>query len=408
MSFKAGISRHLLELAISEISLASAARLSASPIGPALVVGLVLWWGLQWGVRSAPALVRPLVIGTGVAFLAQAILAYADWGAMRISFFLGACAGSSALILGARWAYGSKRSPETVLLINCSSMTPGTTEAIRLSGVKIVEADNFEALQLAIQSMPARIVTPARDWEKQIPPRFLLNCKSAGVQLETDVMLQERLLERVPPESIQPIDLLWSETLRETRPMMAVQSIYTNLIGLLLIAALWPLLLIAGLAARLAAGPGPLFERVECAGFQGIPFFRRGFRIKHAATGEWTRVGRLLTSLRLRGLPQLINLVRGEMGLFGPQPVRAVFAGYLDRVSPVFSRRLSVKPGIFGWAQAHGGPATAGMKPLASEIQEEGLRIAYDLYYLEFGSPLMDLEILTRTLFRPILGPRAR
>jgi len=112
--------------------------------------------------------------------------------------------------------------------------------------------------------------------------------------------------------------------------------------------------------------------------------------------------------LRLRGLPQLINVVRGEMGLFGPQPVRAVFANYLDHVSPVFSMRLSLKPGIFGWAQAHGGPSAAGGIPLAGEIQEETLRIAYDLYYLEFGSPLMDLEILGRTLLRPWLPARRR
>jgi hypothetical protein len=99
-------------------------------------------------------------------------------------------------------------------------------------------------------------------------------------------MLKGRELELIPPESLSATDLLWSEPLRETRPMMAVQAIYSNMIGLALLAALWPILLIAGIAARLAAGRGPLFERVECAGFQGVPFLRRGFRVKHALPGN--------------------------------------------------------------------------------------------------------------------------
>jgi lipopolysaccharide/colanic/teichoic acid biosynthesis glycosyltransferase len=104
----------------------------------------------------------------------------------------------------------------------------------------------------------------------------------------------------------------------------------------------------------------------------------------------------------------LINLVRGEMALFGPQPVRAAFAEYLDRLTPVFSRRLSVKPGIFGWAQSHCGPVPTDDCAIAGQVQNETLRIGYDLYYLEYGSPLMDLEILARTLLRPFLASRSR
>jgi lipopolysaccharide/colanic/teichoic acid biosynthesis glycosyltransferase len=251
----------------------------------------------------------------------------------------------------------------------------------------------------------------------------LLDCKLAGIELATSAMAWERSLQRVPVESLRPVDLLWPDTSRANRPVMALQAIYSNVIGLTLLVALSPILIAAGAASRIAAAPGPMFEEVECAGFQGIPFRRRRFRVTHAATGNLTRIGALLTRWRLAGLPQLINLVRGEMALFGPQPVRVAFSEYLDRLCPAFSRHLSVKPGIFGWAQANSrlnevrhdrsltvaaqnrfscSQSLAEPRPSASgsldmQLQEEHQRLSYDLYYLDYGSPLMDLEILLRT-----------
>ena len=99
-----------------------------------------------------------------------------------------------------------------------------------------------------------------------------------------------------------------------------------------------------------------MFESIVCAGFQRIPFSRRRFRIHHAVTGQKTGIGKLICGLHLTNLPQVINLVRGEMGLFGPEPVRAEFASYLEDLSPVYSIRYSMKPGVFGWAQANAEP----------------------------------------------------
>ena len=401
-------------MGICEVAFAGTAIFSREPAGAAAWLGLVFWWGLQWGSAGASsAIARPLAMAAGLALIGEAIAGYADWGAMTDRSFLGACVMAAAFAVAGRRVMPSRREPENVLTV-AGAVVPGEEATASRGAVP---------LELAVaQSKPRRIVAGAREWEQHASPRFLLDCKLSGVRLETDAVLEQRLLERISPASLQPMDLLWSEPLRQARPAMAIQSVYSNVIGLALLAVLAPLLLLIAFAARLSAGPGPLFEKVECAGFQGVPFFRRGFRIQHPDTGEVTGIGRLLGRLRLRGLPQLINVVRGEMGLFGPQPVRAVFAHYLDHLSPVFSRRLSLKPGVFGWAQAHGGwarahggwaqahggPSAAAGIPLAGEIQEEALRIAYDLYYLEFGSPLMDLEILGRTLLRPWLPARRR
>jgi lipopolysaccharide/colanic/teichoic acid biosynthesis glycosyltransferase len=236
---------------------------------------------------------------------------------------------------------------------------------------------------------PTRFVFDVPDWVDHFSPRFLLERKLEGRRMETAAAAYERAFQRISVQEYRPFQF-WQETLRSNRRVMALQAIYSNLSGLVLLVGLSPLLVVLGIAARLAAGPGPVFESVVCAGFQKTPFSRRRFRIHRALTGEKTGIGKLLSGLRLTDLPQLINLVRGEMGLFGPEPVRMEFANYLEELSSIYSHRFSMKPGVFGWAQAKAGRGQ----------QDESERIGYDLYYLEYGSPFVDLEILFYTLAR--------
>src|SRR6185295_12557018 len=134
----------------------------------------------------------------------------------------------------------------------------------------------------------------------------------------------------------------------------AIQAIYTNLLGLLLLLALAPVLLLVAIAVALFSGRGPVLESAVCAGFQNIPFGLLRFRtLRRDDSGQPTRVGRLITALRVANLPRLINIVRGDMALLGPAPVRREFARRLTEVLPFYSLRFSVKPGIFGWAELH-------------------------------------------------------
>jgi lipopolysaccharide/colanic/teichoic acid biosynthesis glycosyltransferase len=355
---------------------------------PAAGAAIAFWWGLQWGTPAAlPSVLQPLAVATGLALLAEALATYANLGAaLPVPSFVVGCGAASLMAVVMRARERATR-PEP----------------------RVVETAD-ELASVLVCEKPPRLVVANPDGEHMGPPRLLLDCKLAGVDLATSAMAWEQSFQRVLVESLRPVDLLWPDTSRANRPVMAMQAIYSNVIGLALLVALSPVLVIAGIASRLAAGAGPLFEQVECAGFQGIPFRRRRFRVTHAATGELTPIGAILGRWRLAGLPQLINLVRGEMALFGPQPVRVAFSEYLDRLCPVFSRRLSVKPGIFGWAQAN---SRLGLSDGPLGPQEEYQRLSYDLYYLEFGSPLMDLEILLRTAlgarrFAPPASAKAR
>jgi lipopolysaccharide/colanic/teichoic acid biosynthesis glycosyltransferase len=110
------------------------------------------------------------------------------------------------------------------------------------------------------------------------------------------------------------------------------------------------------------------------------------------ADGKLTRIGSLIARLHLTNLPQLMNVVRGEMTLFGPAPVRTAFAERLSHLLPAYVYRFTVKPGIFGWMDAN--PTETGRLP------DEMLRLEYDLYYIRQESPSLDLDILLRMLFR--------
>jgi lipopolysaccharide/colanic/teichoic acid biosynthesis glycosyltransferase len=181
--------------------------------------------------------------------------------------------------------------------------------------------------------------------------------------------------------------------MRINRSAMALQAVYTNLIGLALLLSLSPVLLVTAILVAMAARRAPL-ESIECPGFQRIPFYLLRFRSRRL-DGELSWAGRALNQLHLVNLPQLINVVRGEMALFGPPPVRKEFAGRLGQLLAAYPHRFAVKPGIIGWSQANlQHPSSSGPLP------DESLRLGYDLYYAKQESPSLDLDIFLRTVFR--------
>ena len=131
-------------------------------------------------------------------------------------------------------------------------------------------------------------------------------------------------------------------------------------------------------------------EQIECLGYQRTPFQLLRFRVR-GSDGNLTAIGKWIDRLHLTNLPLLINVVRGEMSLFGPAPVRTVFANHLLRMLPPYVYRFTVKPGIFGCYQAH-------LKETGG-LPDEIARLEYDLYYIRQESPSLDLDILMRMLF---------
>jgi len=218
----------------------------------------------------------------------------------------------------------------------------------------------------------------------------LLRLHYAGTEVESAPFLCESVLRRVAWQQLSPSDLLFSVTPVTGRAMLAFQAIYKNLVGLGLLIVFAPVLILAALLIPIFTG-GAALEHIECAGLQRIPFQMFRFRTVRPGGGpSW--IGNLIARLHLTNLPQLLNVFRGEMTLFGPRPARTVFADRLLELMPAYVYRFTVKPGMVGWSQAHF--AEIGGMP------EEALSLEYDFYYIRQESPSLDLDILLRTLFR--------
>jgi lipopolysaccharide/colanic/teichoic acid biosynthesis glycosyltransferase len=243
----------------------------------------------------------------------------------------------------------------------------------------------FEETLSAVQPQQI-VVTPASS--ARIDPSALLTQRLKGAFVNSTSELYEEMLGRVCCAGRAPVDLLLSQALCGNQEAMAFQAIYTNLIGLsLLILAFPAIVAVAALGAITRSGP--ILEREECRGFRNIPFLRLRFRTKRA-DGSYRPGGRLMAGLGLTNLPLLWNVVRGEMALFGPRPVRREFADRLAEIVPFYSMRFAVKPGIVSWGDVHVSPSKRSVLTA----------IEYDLYYVKHASPLLDGEILTRLLFQ--------
>lgn len=177
-----------------------------------------------------------------------------------------------------------------------------------------------------------------------------------------------------------------------------------------LLLALAPILLVTAILIKLDSA-GPVLFRQTRLGLRGKPFdilkFRtmtvleNGPRIVQATRNDprITRVGRFLRKASVDELPQLINVLKGEMSLVGPRPHARAHDAYYSRLIDGYNGRQQVKPGITGWAQVH------GCRGETRALDDMRRRVEYDLWYVRHTSVLLDLEILFRT-FREIVRPR--
>jgi lipopolysaccharide/colanic/teichoic acid biosynthesis glycosyltransferase len=180
--------------------------------------------------------------------------------------------------------------------------------------------------------------------------------------------------------------------------------------GLVLLVLAAPLILVAGLLVKLTSR-GPVFYTQTRVGRHGRHFTIYKIRTMvhdcESLTGpRWaipddprvTRVGHFLRRSHLDELPQLVNIVRGDMALIGPRPERPEFLPDLERALPSYASRLAIRPGITGLAQIQ----------LAADSDLDSVRrkLAYDLYYVEKVSPWLDLGILLGTAFKVLGAPR--
>jgi sugar transferase (PEP-CTERM system associated) len=256
-----------------------------------------------------------------------------------------------------------------------------------------------------------RIVVALEDRRGNFPDQPLLSCKMLGLSIQEGISFYENLTGRLQVECLNPSFLIFSDGFRKTkftRSLKRIKGLVVSSIGLCLTL---PLLTIVALLIKWDSR-GPLFYRQERVGEHGKTFNLLKFRtmVKNAEVNGavWaqkndprvTRVGRWLRKTRLDEIPQMVNVLKGDMAFVGPRPERPEFVKQLREEIPFFDQRHSVRPGITGWAQVR--------YPYGSSREDALEKLKYDLYYIKNMSILFDLVIIFETVKVVLFGRGAR
>lgn len=236
--------------------------------------------------------------------------------------------------------------------------------------------------------------------------RMVSRCNELGIDVSLVPRLFEKMTGRIQVDHLGGVPLL---SVRHVDPLgwqFRLKYGFDRVVALLALVVLSPILAASAVAVYLALGKPIIFRQLR-VGLDGQEFEILKFRSMHAADDESlpdlapdtapggipkderrTRVGRFMRRTSLDELPQLLNVVRGEMSLVGPRPERPEFARIFLQDVHRYGERLRVKSGITGWAQIHGLRGQTSLKD----------RVEWDNYYIENWSPWLDFKILVRTL----------
>jgi exopolysaccharide biosynthesis polyprenyl glycosylphosphotransferase len=395
--------------------LARASSGSAIALNAGLAVGLTVAAYVATPWLTPPVLARSYVFGFAAMSLAGVLgwrLFYArvlaQAGFHRRALLLGAWHGDDVLVEDLRAAGAASRA-NPYRGTGYQIVGYVATEAPAVAG-PIPWLGAPEELACLARGLAVDEIIVTKDLPRLLEPALyevVLDCQELGLRVTPLSAVYQRLTARFPVQYAQrdPALLFSAEDQPAGRLYAALKRLMdlaASLIGLIALGVAIPFVALAN--ARWA--PGPLFYRQERVGRGGQPFPLLKFRSMkpdaEAATGAvWsgdrddriTPVGRWLRRIRLDELPQVINVLRGEMSLVGPRPERPEFVGELARQMPIYRVRHVAKPGITGWAQIR--------YRYGNSVEDTRVKLEYDLYYIMHRSLYLDLFIAVKTL--PVL-----
>lgn len=257
-----------------------------------------------------------------------------------------------------------------------------------------------------------KIVVALPDRRGILPVQALLACKQRGIEIEEGTNFCEKLSGRIMLENLRPSWLIFSSGFTVPRLLRLQKRAGDILIASLGCLFACPLMMVLAVLIKLDSR-GPALFTQERVGEKGRHFILMKFRSMRvdaeSLTGpvfaqedddRITRIGRFIRHTRLDELPQLINVLRGEMSFVGPRPERPFFVKQYEKEIPFYTQRLAVKPGITGWAQVN--------YPYGATLEDAKEKLRLDLFYVKNMSLLFDLFIVLKTAKIALIGGGAR
>ena len=246
-----------------------------------------------------------------------------------------------------------------------------------------------------------RVIVAMENRRESLPIRELLDLRLCGVVVDNSSAIMERLSGRLPLEGLYPSTLIFAEGFRVRPSQQLVRRILSFAVSLVALLICLPFIPFIMLAVRLSS-PGPIFFSQVRVGQFGRLFTAYKFRTMRqnaeANGAVWaqandprvTRIGRLMRKTRLDEIPQLWNVLRGDMAFVGPRPERPEFVRWLSREISFYDLRHMIRPGLTGWAQVR--------FQYGASLEETKRKLEYDLYYVKHQSIGLDLLIMFETI----------
>jgi len=235
-----------------------------------------------------------------------------------------------------------------------------------------------------------------------MPVKDILSCKLGGLEVVDAVSFYEQMTGKLLIENIQPSWFIFSNGFRVTTLMRLQKRVFDIIFSTIGIICAAPIFPVVALMVKLDS-PGPVFFKQTRVGdrekeFQVLKFRTMRQDAEKATGAVWaqqndprvTRIGKFLRKSRLDEIPQLINVLTGDMSFVGPRPERPEFVQKLTEIIPYYSKRHFVKPGVTGWAQIK--------YPYGASAEDALEKLRYDLYYIKNYSLLLDFQILVETI----------
>ena len=278
----------------------------------------------------------------------------------------------------------------------------------------LVDLKEKTLLEYANEHNVDEIVVAADERRSVLPLDQLLDCKLHGLDVIDLLSFFEREQGKLPLDILRPDWLIYSDGFAKGAFRDITKRLFDIVASMLILAITWPFMLIAAIAIKLEDGlDAPIFYKQVRVGYLGKPFEVLKFRsmtqdAESKGGAQWavkndarvTKVGQFIRNTRIDELPQILNVLNGDMSFVGPRPERPHFVEQLNESIAYYQERHAVKPGITGWAQV--------CYPYGASHNDSVQKQEFDLYYIKNHTIFLDMLILCQTAEVVLFGKGAR
>lgn len=298
--------------------------------------------------------------------------------------------------------------------IECVALeNPDAGDFVNDTKIRVICRTEHEGLcEIARELGIQKIVVALKEQRGNFPTKELLKCRVDGISIMRGNSFYEMLSGKLNVEQINPAWLIYSYGFRNSPTVRLLKRFSDIAISVSMLILLAPVFIVTAVLIKLES-KGPIIFSQERVGENRKPYMVHKFRsmVKDAEEKSgpvWaqkndarvTRVGKFIRKWRVDELPQIWNVLKGEMSFVGPRPEREFFVNGLEYIIPYYRERFAIKPGLTGWAQVN--------YPYGASVQDATEKLNYDLFYMKNMSLLLDFVVIIRTVKTVLFGQGAR